>query len=758
MKSKRIKSKTFPQLVLFLICIFVLPVIILGWNNFAYIRSAEKDKYIASINNSAAAYSSSIDDELKKIMKLANYFTVEPWIKKMSVVTNAYSKEFTVQRRIELRNNISNYETNSILLSYIAIIFPQKDLVVSQWGWSTIDDFTRVILKQSDEASKEKLIQKISQYCYFSICEDTRLTIYRRTGSMIPIVHSLEMIKSPRAVAVFFIDPSKLDQFIEGSSSAYLQSVAVYSGEDAFFSHVYDKIEHEKDSFPVKIKSTASDWTYEFWYRTWSYTLLKSELETFALVILVLLMFGCLLSFLLARVTYKPFNALLAKIMNNRQIPYKRIDGYHLLGEQMDNLANENGFMHNTILEYRNVIRQQTIHILLTGFSTIDLEKYNDLNLDYRNTDCYCVMVLSRTENIIPIQDGRRQPGWSQVYDSELNVLGRQLVDLGIKYFQVVEQIRETTVLILCFRDLDIKEIAEKVKLAYSRISELLKNRFTVVEGPVETGIAGISSSYHKAMEKLNLRRNLANQSILFGDARYYYPTDWENQLINNLKYGKCEKVLYILNEIEKENINRKLSVDVAARLVSILIEDGERVLLEMKLEVEIPKLPVILNGTDEDNILIRSFASITSFFEEICSNVMLFKGDSRHMDFFMKILAYINENITDPDLTLKSLSNRYEISGSFISKLFREIHNVNFYDYISRRRIDTAKNLIRENNYSISISTLAAKTGYDNDYTFRRAFMRYEGITPSEYMKHREEGMSGNRQTDQQPKGKQAI
>nr|WP_285891186.1 helix-turn-helix domain-containing protein [Paenibacillus pasadenensis] len=71
------------------------------------------------------------------------------------------------------------------------------------------------------------------------------------------------------------------------------------------------------------------------------------------------------------------------------------------------------------------------------------------------------------------------------------------------------------------------------------------------------------------------------------------------------------------------------------------------------------------------------------------------------------------------------------QMSTPRISRMFKEATGINFYDYVCRLRMEMAKELLRDHT---GIDVVAQRVGYDNVYSFRRAFARYEGIKPDEY------------------------
>lgn len=96
-------------------------------------------------------------------------------------------------------------------------------------------------------------------------------------------------------------------------------------------------------------------------------------------------------------------------------------------------------------------------------------------------------------------------------------------------------------------------------------------------------------------------------------------------------------------------------------------------------------------------------------------------------------IVKYIDENYYDPNLSLTKLGEVFDMSVSSLSKLFKAVTGINYSEYLCRTRMEQAKLLLKDTEKSIGI--IANEVGYENEYSFRRAFRRYEGITPNEYM-----------------------
>ena len=96
-------------------------------------------------------------------------------------------------------------------------------------------------------------------------------------------------------------------------------------------------------------------------------------------------------------------------------------------------------------------------------------------------------------------------------------------------------------------------------------------------------------------------------------------------------------------------------------------------------------------------------------------------------------VISEIREHYME-DISLTSLSAKYNISLGHLSKMIKESLSVNFSDYIASLRIQRAKELLRDDR--LSIQEIAEIVGYNDYFYFTKVFKRVEGISPSKYRK----------------------
>ncbi|WP_214483025.1 helix-turn-helix domain-containing protein [Bacillus sp. SM2101] len=104
-----------------------------------------------------------------------------------------------------------------------------------------------------------------------------------------------------------------------------------------------------------------------------------------------------------------------------------------------------------------------------------------------------------------------------------------------------------------------------------------------------------------------------------------------------------------------------------------------------------------------------------------------------KYETLLQNILQYINKNMQDNSLSLLTVSKEFNISPSYLSKLFKHHYGVGFREYLIKQRINKAKAMLRS---GASVTDTCYGVGYGDLTHFSKIFRRYEGINPSIYRK----------------------
>ena len=96
-------------------------------------------------------------------------------------------------------------------------------------------------------------------------------------------------------------------------------------------------------------------------------------------------------------------------------------------------------------------------------------------------------------------------------------------------------------------------------------------------------------------------------------------------------------------------------------------------------------------------------------------------------------ITEYIEQSYANPLLNLSQMAQDFGMTENFLYYFFRTRMQKSFAQYLEDKRLEKAQALIAENTKE-SLSALAEHCGYANTQTFRRAFKKRYGLTPSEF------------------------
>lgn len=95
------------------------------------------------------------------------------------------------------------------------------------------------------------------------------------------------------------------------------------------------------------------------------------------------------------------------------------------------------------------------------------------------------------------------------------------------------------------------------------------------------------------------------------------------------------------------------------------------------------------------------------------------------------KVINQINLNIQE-DLSLKTLSEMFNISSGYLSTLFKKETDMTLTDYVNKKRVEHAVLLL--NTTGLKIQTVASCCGINDINYFTRIFKKFMGMTPRDY------------------------
>lgn len=103
-----------------------------------------------------------------------------------------------------------------------------------------------------------------------------------------------------------------------------------------------------------------------------------------------------------------------------------------------------------------------------------------------------------------------------------------------------------------------------------------------------------------------------------------------------------------------------------------------------------------------------------------------------RKMNLKIEAIVEFIDSHLNQDLTLTYVAERMNFSSYYLSKVFKKELGVNFVKYVTERKMDKAKELLKDND--IPIVNIAFEIGYPEPSYFTKVFKKVENMTPSQY------------------------
>ncbi|WP_438347700.1 helix-turn-helix domain-containing protein [Paenibacillus sp. FA6] len=282
-----------------------------------------------------------------------------------------------------------------------------------------------------------------------------------------------------------------------------------------------------------------------------------------------------------------------------------------------------------------------------------------------------------------------------------------------------------------------MEQVADHLfQMAYSEY----KLKISVAVGDSFSTIQDITHSYEQAKQTLEYAiLNNRDYIVWFSDSKvesgsYYYPMDIEQRLISTIRAGDDQEAKRIVKSIMDKNIdNQHLSVEMKLQLVSeirgtLIKLINQKVFAESASFDELHQQIMSIQPTNE-------MASIKNEIEQIIQDlcrVIMRKKNHNHTRMIEQIKTYISSNFADQELNLYRIAEQVERPEKYISQIFKDVTGTNVSDYLEQVRMEVAVLLLTQKDYSVD--EISSRTGYNSSHSFRRAFKRVMGVSPSSY------------------------
>lgn len=210
-----------------------------------------------------------------------------------------------------------------------------------------------------------------------------------------------------------------------------------------------------------------------------------------------------------------------------------------------------------------------------------------------------------------------------------------------------------------------------------------------------------------------------------------WYPAETETKLIYAAKSGDAETVRSIFAQIEEENIRKGHLPQMNVRILVSNILFTLLTLYENMAQQD--QTMEAIERIERAETLPRALELLRQQFLILCEQT----GASRNRKekaYYERLKSFMEENFADSQFGVPVAAEHFGLSENYFSIFFKEIMGISFSSYLEKLRLEKARELIEQGEHGVEqISQMA---GYNSSATFRRAFKRAYGVTPSAWKK----------------------
>lgn len=697
-------------------------------------------------------------------------FYYDEKVRKIMMI-NSPMKNVNYYEIYELTKSLYPYNIlNSFVYDYY-LYFKKSNTVISNGFYNNFSNFDSRHIEYKDAKISALFKNTIKDNIYSRILPDSIIRIGANEKKVITYIKSLSIngiLLQPSSqnnpLAIIFINTDTIRNLmnslnLEHGGWAYISDpegqlvfklsntqegieIVNVKGENGFFSK-------SQNGSSMNICYTVSK------NNGWKYVAAISEKIVFSklshiknIVItlaLILIIIELILAYLLAYSNSKPIKDLLKTALSLWSTENKAVcnDDYGTIKITMTELSANNRKLSNILEEQSIVLKTTLLERLLRGeFINKDFV-LNSLSLAKLRFDGRRFLVLiikidryEHNADLEALEELRIQK--DLIVRSVFTYLDNRIYDLN--FFDHGED-RIVVLLNIKDEECDIKlDLDTSFERLHDYFDEQYKCSLIFFVGGVYENLMDIWHSYNEANEALDLWTCEAidikfwRQDINKNLNLFYYPINIENRILNAIRNRNQNEIEIMLKIVFEENfVKRKLS----EKMIDKLIDDINSTVL--KAYEALNSSDSVLEAQIFNFCFKKDYKNNPKKYFQILGEIycIIHRATSCNKETYQsglmeRIIGYIDNNITNPDLNLVLVGQQFRLSTPYLSQIFKAYTDINFSEYVENHRMEKACKLLEDN--AIPINEIAKKTGYSSDIVFRRVFKRNKSISPSAY------------------------
>lgn len=746
----KIRSSVFIKILMSYVIVFTIPLFILGIISYLWafdiVRAQTEKTYLTAVHD----VRKNVDSKMGALNSLSISLSELAWVQKLMYMRGS-TIDYNSVNPFSFNYNIKDLNTFKGINGFVsdmAIYFNEKDLVISSQGKYSLSSFFEEVFYYDGLAPG--YWSGILSGCNVSTLKyPAAVSTYKQPRRLLTYIQSLPVgSKDFMATFIAFIDESTLMDSLDISTISKDGGLYVIDSDNKFIAGVNcdDKIKglltgqnpsiSSPDTdikaldFPggekhivFRSHSSVNDWSY---IAVMPLSVAMAKVNNIKLITMLISLFslaaGFVISYFSALKSYTPLENIVKSLspkLLNLNSQQKRLNEYNFLQKALHSMLEYEDRTKEEIEIYKPLARNSLFIQLLKGNPDSGSRLLKVMDITFSNSCFTCASIVLDSENTLPRELHENITSELQKHNSTA-----YFVEVGGKNKAII------------FNTAYEQQVIQIMDMVIAAFNNTLVKYKAIGVGKTYKGLDYLCSSYNEANIALDYRFIRGNSSIIYyGEIEgaytlpsYYYPTEKENHLVNFIMCGNHEDAIKLFNEIINSNIaNSTLPPAAARNLFYNMAASALKALEGLNISIH----PAFhLDEFLHMDTLHEMKEYIEELYRHVC-DIIIAEKESKNTKLRDDILNYINEHLTDSDLTLTNLADKFGGSLAYFSRFIKDQTGTNFVDYLNKRRIELSRSLLKKD---MTIREVSHRVGFDNDLTFRRLFKKYTGINPGEY------------------------
>lgn len=645
---------------------------------------------------------------------------------------------------------LAKYKANSAIIDEIFLYFRGDDIMYSSKGvesLSTIDKYSYNFEKwnhtqlKNDLNSADQPIVKPAQ------------EVFNKHKRVLAYLNPIPPQSNyPHGMVMFLIEESVISRFIEDILGDFKGSVYILDEHNQLLASdtlnskipvhtqkvlenldetgVYNiQMDNEELSF-MNVKSDDSGWRFVTVIPSNQFLGKIAEVKTFIMSVLAIIIFiGIASSVMLSLRNYRPIKELYDQIniWGQNAVKGQKINEFEHIKDNIERVYTSHKDLLDQMERNRPLLREQFLGNVLKG-NYKNLKEVDQLLKHYHmkmeGPQFFVFYVLMEKQLINQNREDFLQ---------EIDLL--QLSDGKCYGIELINE-KAVAIIVNLNEQEDIRKKQTEIADSIIRLFKQLENTPTIGVGKTYRDILQLNRSFIEASAATEYKLLHSKNIIYFDDIKdlqeqtSWYPVEEQVRLTQSLKQGDNKVAQDALKTMMKSIAEQEQSVLLLKCMCFEVVNTIFKTVTEMNL-----------NEFDKDIKQLLEFptlkeleSSLNLLLIEICSKVQQNK-ENQNNELRNDILQYINDHYTSYDMSLGGVADKFQLSGSYLSRYIKDQTGFTFTEYVFNLRMQLIKQELKETTKPIK--EIVNNVGYVDLPNFSRKFKKVEGITPGQYRKH---------------------